>query len=234
MGGSSTIRRLRGRVLVVGAGGLGAPLTEVLARSGVERLTIADFDRVDLTNLQRQVLFTTPDVGRPKAVVAAERLRAIAPGIDVTPVEVRVDASNARDVLSGHAVVCDGTDSLKAKFLLNDTCVALGIPFIMGGILRFEGQVMTVLPGMGACYRCLFEEPPPDGAVPTCAQAGVLGAMAGTIGAVQAGEAVRILSGEPPELASALLVLDALAGRSRRIPVPRNPDCRACGRGRAN
>lgn len=217
-----------GRVFVVGAGGLGAPLCEALARSGVGALGIADDDRVDLTNLQRQVLYGTADVGRPKAEVAAERVRGMAPACEVTAVRTRVDAGNARALLAGWDVVCDGTDSLEAKFLLNDTCVALGVPFVVAGILRFSGQVMTVMPG-GACYRCLFEDLPPPGSVATCAQAGVLGAMAGVVGAIQAGEALRVLRGERPALAGAILVHDALEGRARRIGVPRNPECRACG-----
>lgn len=215
------------RVLVVGAGGLGAPLCEILARSGVGTLGIADDDRVDLTNLQRQVLYATEDIGTPKVVAAARRIAAIA-DCRVEQLAVRVTAANAMALLAGWDVVCDGTDSLDAKFLLNDTCVALGVPFVVAGILRFSGQVMTVMPG-GACYRCLFEEPPPPDTVPTCAQAGVLGAMAGVIGAIQAGEVLRILRGERPALAGAILVHDALAGEARRIAVPRNPTCRACG-----
>lgn len=221
-----TPRLHNARVLVVGAGGLGAPLCEILARSGVGTLGIADDDRVDLTNLQRQVLYATEDIGTPKVVAAARRIAAIA-DCRVEQHAVRVTAANAMALLAGWDVVCDGTDSLDAKFLLNDTCVALGVPFVVAGILRFAGQVMTVMPG-GACYRCLFEEPPPPDTVPTCAQAGVLGAMAGVIGALQAGEVLRILRGERPALAGAILVHDALVGEARRIAVPKNPTCRAC------
>lgn len=217
-----------GRVLVVGAGGLGAPLCETLARAGVGAIGVVDDDRVDLSNLQRQVLYGTADVGQPKVEVAARRIRALAPACAVTASRERVVDENARELLAGWDVVCDGTDSLEAKFLLNDTCVALGVPFVLGGILRFSGQVMTVVRG-GACYRCLFEDVPPPGSVATCAQAGVLGAMAGVIGALQAGEALRLLRGEAPALGGAILVHDALEGRARRIGVPRNPSCRACG-----
>lgn len=228
---NAPITPARARVLVVGAGGLGAPLCEVLARSGVGTIGVVDDDRVDLSNLQRQVLYATADIGEPKAVAAARHIRRMAPACTVVARQARVDPDNARELLAGWDVVCDGTDSLDTKFLLNDTCVALGVPFVVAGILRFSGQAMTVLPG-GACYRCLFEEPPPADSVATCAQAGVLGAMAGVMGAIQAAEVLRIVRGEAPALAGAILVHDALEGRARRIVVPRNPTCRACGAAR--
>jgi adenylyltransferase/sulfurtransferase len=216
------------RAAIVGVGGLGAPLIEALARAGVGSLTLIDGDRVDLSNLPRQVLFEADDVGRPKVEVAAAAAKRLAPAAVVTPVDRFLDEANGAEILRGHDVICDGTDSLEAKFLLNDLALALDIPAVLAGVVRADGQVFTVLPGACACYRCLFEGLPDDPG-PTCAQAGVLGPLVGQVGALQATEALRVLSGEPARLAGALTALDAFSGRSRRVSVPRDPGCAACG-----
>jgi molybdopterin-synthase adenylyltransferase len=223
-------RRLwKSRVLVVGAGGLGAPVSLYLAAAGVGTLGIADGDQVDLSNLQRQVVHHTPDVGRPKVESAAEKLRAINPDITVKTIPHRLTAGEIMAVIDGYDFVIDGTDNFAAKFLINDACVLAGKPFSHGGILRFKGQTMTVTPGRSACYRCVFPEPPPPDAVPTCSQAGVLGAVAGMLGTIQAAETLKVLLGIGKPLLDTLLTFDALDMNFRRVFLRREPGCPVCG-----
>lgn len=219
----------KGRVLIVGAGGLGAPAAMYLAAAGVGTVGIVDPDVVDLSNLQRQVIHTTPDVGRPKVVSAAETMRAINPDVNVVPIQEYVTSQNVMDLIKDYDFVLDGTDNFPAKFLINDACVLGQKPFSHAGILRFNGQLMTYVPGEGPCYRCVFKEPPPADAVPTCSQAGVIGAMAGVIGCLQAMEAVKFLTGVGDLLTGRLLTYDGLGMHFREIKVPRDPNCAVCG-----
>ena len=217
------------RVLCVGAGGLGSPLTLYLAAAGVGTLGVADFDTVDLTNLQRQVLYSTADVGRPKVVAAGERLAALNPGIEIVPHAVRLTSANVMDIVRDYDVVADGSDNFPTRYLVNDACVVLKKPLVSGAILRFEGHVTTILPGEGHCYRCLFEEMPPEGFVQTCSEAGIIGAIPGVIGSLQAVEVIKIILGKGKVLKNTLLVYDALNASFRRVTVPKNPECPACG-----
>lgn len=216
-----------GPALVVGAGGLGCAVLPLLAASGVE-IVLLDDDVVSPSNLQRQLLFRTEDVGRLKVEAAAERLRTLVPGVRIVTRTERLDVHNALALLREAAVVLDGTDNFPTRFLVNDACVLAGTPLVHGGILRFTGQVMVVDPGVTACYRCLFEAPPPAGAVPSCAEAGVLGALCGMVGARMTEAAGKILAGAPIE-GDFLLVQDALRGKSRRVEIRRDPGCEVCG-----
>ena len=218
------------KITVIGAGGLGCPALyalgpELAARDA--RVVIVDDDRVDLSNLQRQILHRTADVWRLKVDSAEEALAARFPTLAVQARALRVGRENARAVVAGSDVVLDGTDSIEAKFLINDACVLERVPLVHGGVLRFSGQLLSVLPGQ-ACYRCLFEAPPPPEAAPSCQEAGVLGAVCGLLGALMAEEALAILDGKPA-LGSTLLVIDALSGERRRIKIKPRPDCQVCG-----
>lgn len=226
-------RRLKAaRVLVVGAGGLGSPLALYLAAAGVGTLGLVDFDTVDVSNLQRQILYGASDVGRPKLDVARERLREINPHVEVVPHRVRLEAGNALDVLSGYDLVVDGSDNFPTRYLVNDACVLLGKPNVYGSIFRFEGQVAVFWGAEGPCYRCLFSEPPPPGLVPSCAEAGVLGILPGVIGALQANEAVKLLlapvAGGVDPAVGRLVTFDALRLRFRELRLKKDPECPVC------
>ena len=230
MASDASARRLAdASVLVIGVGALGCAVAAALANAGLGRLALVDHDRVELSNLHRQLLHRTADLGRPKVESAAEKLRRAHPELVVMPTVARFDAENATALAAGHACVVDATDGIATKFLVNDLAVALGTPLVHGGIVRFQGQLMTILPGASACYRCLFGAPPPDGSVPSCQEAGVIGALAGTIGMLQAAEAVRVITGRGALLVDRLLTYDALGGRFRHVRLRRNPGCAACG-----
>jgi adenylyltransferase/sulfurtransferase len=216
------------RVLVIGAGGLGSPSALYLAASGVGTLGIVDCDRVEVSNLQRQVLFDSEDVAQPKATVARERLLALNPAIEVVAHDVELRAANVRTVLADYDVILDGTDRLATRYLVNDACVLLGKPLVSAAIHRFEGQVMTYVPGRGPCYRCLYASVP-EGLVPNCADAGVLGVLPGVLGAVQATEAIKLVLGAGEPLVGRLLVYDALEMRFHEFAFPRRTDCAVCG-----
>lgn len=220
---------LGARVLIIGAGGLGAPVALYLAAAGIGTIGIADADSVDLTNLQRQVIHFTADVGVPKVESAAAKMRAINPGVNVRTHHVFVGAQNIMGIIAGYDFVIDGTDNFAAKFLINDACVKADKPFSHGGILRFDGQTMTVIPGQSACYRCVFGAPPPAGVVPTCSQAGVLGPVAGMLGTMQAVEAIKFVAGIPGLLTDALLTFNARTMDFRKVKLRRQPGCKACG-----
>jgi molybdopterin/thiamine biosynthesis adenylyltransferase/rhodanese-related sulfurtransferase len=222
----------RSSVLLVGAGGLGTPAALYLCAAGVGRLGIVDDDVVEETNLQRQVLFATPDIGRPKLEAATERLNALNPNVDVVPHPVRLTSDNAVHVISGYDVVVDGSDNFPTRYLVNDTCAALGKPVVYGGASRFEGQASVFVYGDGPCYRCLYPEPPPSGTVPNCAEAGVLGAVPGIVGAIQAVETIKVIVGSGVVLSGRLLVFDALKMEFRELSVPRDPACRTCAKRR--
>jgi len=217
------------KVLVVGAGGLGSPVALYLAAAGVGTIGIADADVVDLSNLQRQIIHFTADVGKPKVESAAEKMRALNPDVTVRPYHAYLQAGNIRPIIRDYDFVVDGTDSFAAKFLINDACMLEGIPFSHGGILRFRGQTMTVLPGRSACYRCVFTAPPPADSVPSCSQAGILGAVGGMLGTIQAAETLKFITGAGDLLTNSLLTFDARDMSFRKVRVRRNTRCGVCG-----
>jgi adenylyltransferase/sulfurtransferase len=217
------------RILLIGAGGLGSPLALYLAAAGVGRIGLVDFDVVDFSNLQRQVLHGTPDVGRPKLQSAAERLYAINPEVIVDLHETRITSANAIRILEPYDIVIDGTDNFPTRYLVNDACVLLGKPNIYGSIFRFDGQASVFHPPLGPCYRCLYPEPPPPGEVPSCAEGGVLGILPGVIGCIQATEAVKLILGKGRPLIGRLLLYDALQMSFQEFKIRRNLKCPLCG-----
>jgi thiazole biosynthesis adenylyltransferase ThiF len=221
-------RILDAKVLIIGAGGLGSPAALYLAAAGVGTIGIADADCVDLTNLQRQVIHFTADVGRPKVESAADKMRALNPDVTVRAYRELVTAANALEIIAPYDFVIDGTDNFAAKFLINDACVKARKPFSHGGILRFDGQTMTVRPGQSACYRCVFGEAPPANAVPSCSQAGVLGPVAGMLGTIQAVEALKFAAGADGLLTDRLLMFNARTLDFRKVQVRRRANCPAC------
>ena len=221
---------LAARVLVIGAGGLGSPAAMYLAAAGVGTIGIVDDDVVDLSNLQRQIIHGTGNVGMPKVESAAETVTSINPDVTVKPYHIRVSAGNIAELIAGYDVIVDAADNFSTKFLVNDACVLAGKPYIYGGALRFEGQLMTYVPGRGPCYRCIFRDMPAAGEVPSCKEAGVLGAVVGVIGSMQAVEAVKLILGVGKPLTARLMTFDALAMTCRAVPLPeREPDCPVCG-----
>jgi adenylyltransferase/sulfurtransferase len=217
------------KVLCIGAGGLGSPLALYLAAAGVGTLGVVDFDVVDFTNLQRQVIHSTADVGRPKLHSAAEKIKAINPYVEVRPFETRLTSANALDIFRQFDIVVDGTDNFPTRYLVNDACVLTGKPNVYGSIFRFEGQVSVFATEEGPCYRCLYPEPPPPGLVPSCAEGGVLGILPGLVGVMQATEAIKLILGKGDPLIGRLLLVDALGMRFRELKLRKNPDCPVCG-----
>jgi adenylyltransferase/sulfurtransferase len=229
VGMEGQLKLKRARVLTIGTGGLGAPLGLYLAAAGVGRLGLVDFDVVDNSNLQRQVTFTTQDVGKPKSAAAKARLSALNPTIEIVAYETRLTSENALELFKDYDVIVDGTDNFPTRFLVNDACVILGKPNVYGSIFRFEGQATVFgYPG-GPCYRCLYPEPPPPGLVPSCAEGGVLGVLPGIVGSIQAMETIKLILGTGDPLVGRLLLFDALAMRFRELKLKRNPDCPVCG-----
>jgi molybdopterin/thiamine biosynthesis adenylyltransferase/rhodanese-related sulfurtransferase/molybdopterin converting factor small subunit len=217
------------KVLLVGAGGLGAPLGLYLAAAGVGRIGMVDFDVVDFTNLQRQVIHSTADVGRKKLDSAADKMKAINPNVELVKYDVALSSENALDILKDYDMVVDGTDNFPTRYLVNDACVLLNKPNVYGSIFRFEGQATIFATEGGPCYRCLYPEPPPPGLVPSCAEGGVLGILPGTVGLIQATEAVKLILGIGEPLIGRLLLYDALAMRFRELKLRKNPECPMCG-----
>lgn len=228
VGPEGQAKLLAGKVLVVGAGGLGSPAALYLAAAGVGTLGLVDDDRVSLSNLQRQVLYTEADLGQPKVDAGRRRLNALNPDVHVVVHPLRLTPENAAQILDGYDLVVNGTDNFPTRYLLSDACVLLDKPLVDGSVLGFTGQVTSFLPGQG-CYRCLYPTPPPPGAVRTCAEAGVLGALVGQIGSMQAMEAIKLILGIGESLAGRLLLVDALAGETQDIRWARNAACPACG-----
>jgi adenylyltransferase/sulfurtransferase len=217
------------RVLCIGAGGLGSPLALYLAAAGVGTLGIVDFDVVDYTNLQRQIIHSTADVGRKKLDSAAEKLTAINPFVKVRKFETRLSSDNALDLFREFDIVADGTDNFPTRYLVNDACVLTGKPNVYGSIFRFEGQASVFATEEGPCYRCLYPEPPPPGLVPSCAEGGVLGILPGLVGVIQATEVIKLILGKGDSLIGRLLLVDALSMKFRELKLRKNPDCPACG-----
>ena len=221
---------LNAKVLIIGAGGLGAPAAMYLAAAGVGTIGIADADEVDLSNLQRQIIHSTADVGKAKVQSAKETMQAMNPDVKVNTYRIFVDSETIGELIKDYDFIIDGTDNFPAKFLINDACVMAKKPFSHAGIIRFKGQLMTYVPGEGPCYRCVFKNPPPKDAVPTCKQAGVIGAMGGVIGSLQAMEAVKYITGVGELLTGKLLTFDALKMEFRTVKLPKRvPNCAVCG-----
>lgn len=228
VGGTGQARLLESKVLVIGAGGLGSPVVLYLAAAGVGTIGVVDDDEVDLTNLQRQVLHATSRIGLAKVDSARAAVAEINPDVRLVPHRLRLEAGNALELIGQYDVVADGSDNFPTRFLVNDACRLAGKTLVSAAILRFDGQLATYKPG-GPCYRCLFREPPPPGQIPTCAEAGVLGAIAGTMGSLQATEVLKELLGVGDSLAGGLLIYDALATTFRKVRVRPDPACPLCG-----
>jgi adenylyltransferase/sulfurtransferase len=223
-------RRLKAaRVLCVGTGGLGSPLAFYLAAAGVGTLGLVDFDVVDASNLQRQIIHSTKDIGRKKLDSAEEKLLALNPALNVVKHETLLTSANALDILKDYDIVADGTDNFPTRYLVNDACVLLGKPNVYGSIFRFEGQASVFATEQGPCYRCLYPEPPPPGLVPSCAEGGVLGILPGLVGMIQATEAIKLILGKGESLAGRLLLVDALNMKFRELKLRKNPECPVCG-----
>jgi molybdopterin/thiamine biosynthesis adenylyltransferase/rhodanese-related sulfurtransferase len=217
------------KVLCIGAGGLGSPLALYLTAAGVGTLGIVDFDVVDYTNLQRQIIHTTADVGRKKLDSAADKLKAINPFLNLRTFDTRLSSANALDLFRDFDIVADGTDNFPTRYLVNDACVLTGKPNVYGSIFRFEGQASVFATEDGPCYRCLYPEPPPPGLVPSCAEGGVLGILPGLVGVIQATETIKLILGQGDSLVGRLLLVDALGMKFRELKLRKNPDCPACG-----
>jgi len=217
------------RVLCIGAGGLGSPLALYLAAAGIGTLGLVDFDVVDASNLQRQIIHSTKDIGRKKLDSAEEKLTALNPGLNVIKHDTMLSSANALEILKGYDIVADGTDNFPTRYLVNDACVLLGKPNVYGSIFRFEGQASVFAMREGPCYRCLYPEPPPPGMVPNCAEGGVLGILPGLVGAIQATEVIKMVLGKGEPLIGRLLLVDALTMRFRELKLRKNPECPVCG-----
>jgi molybdopterin/thiamine biosynthesis adenylyltransferase len=228
VGGSGQRKLLNSKVLLVGAGGLGSPAALYLAAAGVGTLGIVDFDAVDVSNLQRQILHHVRDVGRPKVQSAVDTIADLNPDVKVVPYQEALDASNARQILSEYDVVVNGSDNFPTRYLVNDACVFLKKPLVDGSIFKFEGQATVFLPGQG-CYRCLYPAPPPPGVVPSCAEAGVLGVICGVIASIQGIETIKLVLGIGESLVGRLVFFDALTMEFRQVKYRRDPECPVCG-----
>jgi len=229
VGMEGQLKLKQAKVLCIGTGGLGAPLGLYLAAAGVGRIGLVDFDVVDFTNLQRQVLFGTTDVGRPKIEAAADHLRNLNPEIQIDTFETRLTSENALELFNDYDIIVDGTDNFPTRYLVNDACVLLGKPNVYGSIFRFEGQITIFGAPGGPCYRCLYPEPPPPGLVPSCAEGGVLGVLPGIVGTIQAAETLKLIIGKGDPLIGRLLLFDALGMKFRELKLRRNPECPVCG-----
>jgi len=229
VGGKGQQQLLNARVFILGAGGLGSPSAFYLAAAGIGKIGIADSDNVDGSNLQRQILHKTKDIGRSKALSAKDTLEALNPDVEVIPYTERLSSDNIMDIIRDYDVILDGADNFPTRYLVNDACVFLKKPLSHGSIFRFEGQATTIVPFDGPCYRCLYEMPPPPGMVPSCKEAGVLGVLAGVIGTIQATEAVKIILGKGRLLKGKLLMYDSLGMEFKKVNIRKNPDCPVCG-----
>ena len=229
VGGKGQKKIRESRVLVIGAGGLGSPAAYYLAAAGVGTLGIIDGDVVDLSNLQRQIIHQTPDIGKPKVISAKEKIEALNPDVEVKAYQALLTSQNALDLFREYDVILDGTDNFPAKFLSNDAAVITNKPLVHGGILRFIGQVLSIVPHKSACYRCVFNSPPPQGLIPTCQEAGVVGVLAGVIGTIQATEALKLILNIGEPLKDRLMTFDAQKMEFREIRIKKNPKCPVCG-----
>jgi sulfur-carrier protein adenylyltransferase/sulfurtransferase len=229
VGMDGQLKLKQAKVLCIGAGGLGSPLALYLAAAGVGKIGIVDFDVVDFTNLQRQIIHDTNDVGRPKLTSAKETIHDINPFVEVVGYETHLNSSNALDIFKDYDIIADGTDNFPTRYLVNDACVLLGKPNVYGSIFRFEGQASVFYAKEGPCYRCLYPEPPPPGLVPSCAEGGVLGVLPGIVGCIQALETIKLIIGSGDSLVGRLVLFDALRMKFRELKLRKNPDCVICG-----
>jgi adenylyltransferase/sulfurtransferase len=229
VGGKGQEKLLAAKVLVIGVGGLGSPVAAYLAGAGVGVLGLVDSDSVELNNLHRQIVYSTDDVGKKKAEAAKARLERVNPDVKVTAHTLRLTSDNIMDVIKDYDIIVDGTDNFPARYLINDACVLAKKPLVHGAFFRFEGQAMVIKPGEGPCYRCMFSEPPPPGAVPSCQEAGVLGALAGVIGLIQATETLKLILGIGEPLVGKLIIFNSLDMGFRKVNVPKDKNCPVCG-----
>lgn len=229
VGGKGQQKLLDAKVFIVGAGGLGCPVGYYLTAAGVGTIGIIDNDTVELSNLQRQIAHSTERVGTPKVESVRKTFEALNPDVNIIALKERISKDNIIDLIKDYDIVVDGSDNFPTRYLVNDACVLTGKPLMSGAILRFEGQVTSILPKDGHCYRCLFEEMPPPGLVPSCQEAGVLGALPGIIGGLQAMEVLKLILGKGEVLKNEMLIFDALKSNFRKVKVPRNPECPVCG-----
>jgi adenylyltransferase/sulfurtransferase len=229
VGAKGQKKLLNSKVLVLGAGGLGSPAAYYLTAAGVGEVGIIDMDVVDISNLQRQILHFTEDIGKPKTVSAIEKLEALNPDVIITPIQERITRENVCQIIDKFDFILEGSDNFATKFLINDACVSLGKPFTIAGVLRFEGQMMTVVPGNSNCYRCVFPEPPPPGTVPSCQEAGVFGTVTGLFGSLQASEAIKYLLGIGELLIGRMLIFDVLSMFMTIAQTGKDKSCKACG-----
>lgn len=229
VGGKGQRKISDAKVLMVGAGGLGCPVGYYLAAAGVGTIAIVDNDEVELSNLQRQIAHSVNTLGVNKADSAKKTFEALNTDVNVIAIKERINSTNILGLMKDYDIIVDGTDNFPTRYLINDACVMLNKPLVSGAILRFEGQVTTIIPGKGHCYRCLFEEPPPAGLVPSCQEAGVLGVLPGVIGALQATEVLKLILGKGKPLMNQLLIYDALGVEFRKVKVPKNKECPVCG-----
>jgi len=228
VGGKGQEKILKAKVLIIGTGGLGAPCSFYLAAAGVGKIGLVDSDNVELNNLQRQIVHTTADVGVPKTESGKRRLNALNPEVEVIAHSLRLDSTNILNIIAGYDIIVDGSDNFPTRYLVNDACVLAKKPLVHAGIFRYDGQIMTILPGKSPCYRCLFAEPPPPGAVPSCQEGGILGAVAGALGVLQANEVLKFILNIGELLAGRLLIFNALDSTFRTVKVPRDSNCLIC------
>jgi adenylyltransferase/sulfurtransferase len=228
VGGKGQEKLLKAKVLIIGTGGLGAPCSFYLAAAGVGKIGLVDSDKVELNNLQRQIVHTTADVGIPKVESGKKRLTALNPDVEVVAHALRLDSTNILEVIKGYDIIVDGSDNFPTRYLVNDACVIAKKPLVHAGIFRYDGQIMTILPGKGPCYRCLFPEPPPPGAVPSCQEGGILGAVAGVLGVLQANEVLKFILQSGELLSGRLLIFNALEASFRTVKVPKDKECPVC------
>ena len=229
VGGVGQKKLLNAKVLIIGCGGLGSPCAYYLASAGVGKIGLVDSDKVELNNLQRQILHFTKDIGVPKVKSAEEKLNAINPDIQLTTYQLRLTSNNIMDIIKEYDIVVDGSDNFPTRYLVNDACILVNKPFSHAGILRFDGQATTIIPHQGPCYRCIFPEPPPLGMVPSCQEAGILGVVAGILGMIQATEVIKYILGTGELLVGKLLVFNALEMNFRKLNIQRNSNCPVCG-----
>lgn len=230
IGGKGQEKILNAKVLIIGAGGLGSPCALYLAAAGIGTIGIVDSDKVELNNLQRQILHSTENVGKPKVESAKERLNVLNPDVKIIPYNLRLTSENILEIIQNYDIIVDGSDNFPTRYLVNDACVMSKKPLSHGGIFKYDGQIMTIIPGKSACYRCLFPEPPPQGLVPSCQQAGILGVVAGIIGVMQANEVLKYILGNGEILTSKLLIFNALESKFRLVKIPKDENCVVCGK----
>ena len=230
VGGKGQKKISNAKVFIIGAGGLGCPVGYYLSAAGVGTIALIDNDNVELSNLQRQIAHSMKTLGMNKADSVKKTFEALNSDVNVIAIKDRINNKNILDLIKNYDIIVDGSDNFPTRYLINDACVMLKKPLVSGAILRFEGQVTTILPGEGPCYRCLFEDPPPPGLVPSCQEAGVLGVLPGVIGALQATEVLKLILGKGKPLIGQLLIYDALETNFRKVKIPKNPDCAICGK----